>query len=128
LVPPTDIVGPADGVHVWDYLAENIDDFAVAKAIADHFDAFPMALESMPDMDLLGLYLRAKVTIKRSQIAFAECRRVEEALASKPGGLGRLLTRAKSFARLLNGLRLATQSNPTPALGVVLVVCAWWMR
>lgn len=77
--PAASAQAPAGTIDAWDYFAENIDDFTVAKAICDHFDAHPKDLHAAP-VDAMALYLRAKVTVKREQVAYAISQRaIEEA-------------------------------------------------
>jgi hypothetical protein len=105
-----------DTVDVWAYLAENINEFAVAKSIVDTF----------------GLFLRAKVTIKREQIAFAiEQRATEDAKqavlkAREESRSARgMLRRAIGFGR---SLRLAISANPAPAALAACMVLVMWFR
>lgn len=111
-------VEPSQGVDVWDYFAENIDQFAVAKTIVDHFDQFPGALNS-EERDLPGLYVRAKLTLKRRQIAYAEAQQaIQQAREQSRGVRGHL----KAFSGFLRELRRAVVANPTTLMVAVLGV------
>lgn len=120
-----------DTVDVWAYLAENINEFAVAKSIVDHFEANPKDLHNV-NVDTFGLFLRAKVTIKREQIAFAiEQRATEDAKqavlkAREESRSARgMLRRAIGFGR---SLRLAISANPAPAALAACMVLVMWFR
>ena len=96
-----------DSVDVWQYLAENINEFAVAKSIVEHFDANPKGLNDN-DIDTLGLYLRARVTIKREQIAYAQAQQAVETARARSRGLRGALKSATGFVA---DLREALQSR-----------------
>jgi hypothetical protein len=110
---PSQIAPPQD---VWEYIAEHIDEFAVAKSIADHFDAFPKDLQNK-EVDALGLYLRARVTLKRQQVACAEMQKAMAAAEQSSRSLRGRATRALRFCR---DVRCAVLADPAPAL----IVCA----
>lgn len=115
-VPPQD---------VWEYLAEHIDEFAVAKSIVDHFDAFPKDLQNK-EVDAFGLYLRARVTLKRQQVAYAEMQRAMAAAEQSSRSLRGRATRALRFCR---NVRDAALADPARALVVcAIAVLAVWLR
>jgi hypothetical protein len=107
-------------VDVWQYLAENIDEFAVAKSIVDHFDDHPRDLQGN-DVDTLGLYLRAKVTIKREQIAYAQAQQAVERVRLQSRGLRGVLKSASGVAVNLRG---AVRTHPEAVL-MVSVLLLW---
>ena len=120
------IGAPADGgtVDVWQYLAEGIDEFAVAKSIVDHFDAHPKDLQD-PGVDRLGLYLRAKVTLKREQVSFAIAQRtVDKAREQSRSVVGI----AKSFLGFANSVRSAVLVNPGPVVLTAVLIVLLWVR
>ena len=106
-------------VDVWQYLAENIDEFAVAKSIVDHFDDHPKDLHGN-NVDTLGLYLRAKVTIKREQISYAQAQQAVERARLQSQGLRGALKSASSFAADLRGAIRARPEAVLLASGFVL--------
>lgn len=119
---PFQTVPPQD---VWEYLAEHIDEFAVAKSIVDHFDAFPKDLQNK-EVDALGLYLRARVTLKRQQVAYAEMQKAMAAAEQSSRSLRGRATRALRFCR---DARDAVLADPAPALVVcAIAVLAIWLR
>lgn len=118
-------------VPVWQYLAESIDEFAVAKAIVDHFEAQPRDLcaPGVETIDLVGLIVRAKVTIKREQIAYAKAQ-AEAQAASQAAQLaktstGRPLAALTGVGQWWRAVRAALAANPALpmaciALGIAL--------
>lgn len=120
------IGAPADGgaIDVWQYLAEGINEFAVAKSIVDHFDAHPKDLQD-PSVDRLGLYLCAKVTLKREQVSFAIAQRtVEKAREQSRSVVGI----AKSFLGFANSVRSAVLVNPGPVVLTAVLIVLLWVR
>lgn len=119
---PSQAAPPQD---VWEYLAEHIDEFAVAKSIVDHFDAFPKDLQNK-EVDALGLYLRARVTLKRQQVAYAEMQKAMAAAEQSSRSLRGRATRALRFCR---DARDAALASPAPALVMcAIAVLAIWLR
>jgi hypothetical protein len=119
---PAQAAPPQD---VWEYLAEHIDEFAVAKSIVDHFDAFPKDLQNK-EVDALGLYLRARVTLKRQQVAYAEMQKAMAAAEQASRSLRGRATRALRFCR---DVRDAALAAPAPALAVcAIAVLVIWLR
>lgn len=116
-----DAVADADGtsIDVWQYLAENIDEFAVAKSIVEHFDAHPKGLTDS-DVDTLGLYLRAKVTIKREQIAYAQALQAVERARAQSRGLSGALRSASGFVADVHGALRAHPEAIVMVVGMVL--------
>ena len=111
-------------VEVWEYFAENINDFATAKTIVDHFAENPKLLDSN-ELDLHGLFVRAKLTIKRQQIAYAKAQAaLEEARAHKRTARGVL----KSFWGFTTSLWQAVETNPTPAAIAAAFALLWYLR
>ena len=126
---PTDTSQPVPGtlaeperIDVWQYLAENINEFAVAKSIVDHFEADPKGLHH-PEIDTLGLFLRAKVTIKREQIAYAQAQQAVQKAREQSRGLRGALKSATGFAA---EVRDAMHCRPEAVVMVAaLVLCTW---
>jgi hypothetical protein len=82
--------GDAERMDMWQYFVEHIDEFEVAKAIVDHFDAHPKDLHSdKVDVDSFALYLRAKITLKRQAVAFATAQAALAKAREQSRGLGR---------------------------------------
>ena len=120
-----------DTVDVWTYLALNINDFAVAKSIVDHFEKCPSDLHKGP-VDTFGLFLRAKVTLKREQIAYAieqsavaETQRALAKAQQESRSLRGTLRRTVEFAR---NLRVAITANPSPVLLAGCMAVMLWFR
>ena len=99
-------------VEVWDYFAENINDFATAKTLVDHFVENPALLISH-EVDFHGLFVRAKLTLKRQQIAYAQAQAIIAAAREKSRGVRGVL---KSFLGFTSALRSALAENPTPVV------------
>lgn len=123
-------------VDVWEYFAENINEFAVAKAIVDHFDAHPSHLDG-PDVDAFGLYLRAKVTLKRQHVAYAAQQEAEtatqlalaKAREESRSVRGVLKTLRAFSSSVRSAMRSCVESNPTPiAVAGALVALALMRR
>lgn len=111
-------------VEVWEYFAENINDFATAKTIVDHFCDNPKLLDS-EEVDLHGLFLRAKLTLKRQQIAYAQA----QAALHKARETSRTVASvARSFTAFVKSLSAAIQASPTPALIAGFVALVLWFR
>ena len=116
-VDPAEVQGPSqvpappdEAIDVWQYFAENVDDFAVAKVIVDHFDANPKDLQCPAiEVDAYGLYLRAKLTLKRQHIAYAEA---QAALTKARENSRRLVNAAKAAGSFFGNLRRAIASQP----------------
>ncbi|MCW5631922.1 MAG: hypothetical protein KIT17_01165 [Rubrivivax sp.] len=113
-----------DSQDVWEYLAEHIDDFAVAKSICDYFDEHPKDLHTT-EVDALGLVLRARVTLKRQQIAYAE---TQKALAAAEQSSRSLHGRVARVLRSCHGVRNALLANPAPALFTCVLALWAWLR
>lgn len=111
-------------VEVWEYFAENINDFATAKTIVDHFSDHPKLLESK-EVDLHGLYLRAKLTIKRQQIAYAQ---LQTALLKAREQSRTVAGVARSFTTFVKSLHDAVLANPTPAVLAGFMALVLWLR
>lgn len=125
LSAPASLSQTASSQDVWEYLAEHIDEVAVAKSIVDHFDAFPKDLQNK-EVDALGLYLRARVTLKRQEVAFAEMQKAMAAAEQSSRSLRGRATRALRFCR---DVRDAALAAPAPALAVcAIAVLAIWLR
>ena len=124
-VPKAGLVTPAATEQdLWNEMVANIDDFAVAKSIVDFFDGASPDLQQQHTV----LYLRAKVTIKRNQIAYAEANKaVENARKSSSSGLLAGIDQAlRRVDNQITGILL----NPVP-LGTViwamLLVTVVWL-
>lgn len=135
--PPVDtqVDTSAETVDVWQYFADNINEFAVAKAIVDHFDAHPSHLDG-PDVDAFGLYLRAKVTLKRQHVAFAaqqEAEKATKAALDKAREESRTVRGVlKTFMAFISSVRSAVRScvdsNPTPITVACAIAALYLMR
>lgn len=113
---------PRDTIDVWQYLAENINEFAVAKSIVDHFEACPKGLHDS-DVDTLGLFLRAKVTIKREQIAYAQALQAVEKARTQSRGLHGVLRSASGFITELRAALRARADAVLLVMGMALWIC-----
>ena len=115
--------GEGDTVDVWQYFAENINEFAVAKSLVDHFDANPKDL-AFPDVDAFGLYLRAKVTIKREQISYAQAQAAVTKAREQSRGVRGIV---KSFLGFVSAVNSAVATNPAPiAIAATLAALVWF--
>ena len=111
-------------VEVWEYFAENIDDFATAKTIVDHFSDNPKLLDNQ-ELDMHGLFVRAKLTLKRQQIAYAQA----QAAMQKARDTSRsVLGVARSFTAFVKSLRAAISDNPTHAVLAGFMAVVLWLR
>lgn len=110
-------------IDVWDYFVENIDEFAVAKSIVDYFDARPADLHNpRVDVDVFGLYIRAKVTLKRSAISYAETHQaIERAKVASCG----LRPKIRAAGAICRQLRQALMANAEQA--IVLATFGCWI-
>lgn len=111
-----------DTIDVWQYLAENINEFAVAKSIVDHFEACPKGLHDS-DVDTLGLFLRAKVTIKREQIAYSQALQAVEKARAQTRGLHGVLRSASGFITVLRAALRARADAVLLVTGIALWIC-----
>jgi hypothetical protein len=111
-------------VEVWEYFAENIDDFATAKTIVDHFSDNPKLLDSK-ELDLHGLFVRAKLTLKRQQISYAQA---QDALRKARESSRSVVGVVRSFTVFVKSLSAAIQANPTPAAIACSVAVMLWFR
>jgi hypothetical protein len=120
------IGAPAEGdcVDVWAYLAENINEFAVAKSIVDHFSAYPKDLQCA-SVDALGLYLRAQVTLKREQVSYAIAQRALADAQQRSRSVRGLSKRARAVAKGVCG---AVATNPAPAVLAATMALLVWFR
>ena len=117
----------ADDEGIWDYLIAHINEFAVAKSIVDHFDTNPKDLgkADVTELDLLGVYLRAKVTLKREQISYAQAQvAVSRAREQSRSVLGR----ARAFARFVRNVGNVLHTNPAPAVIAACMGLVYWLR
>ena len=118
---------PMEEEGIWDYLVARIDEFAVAKAIVEHFDANPKDLgrAEIVEHDMLGIYMRAKVTIKRGQISYAQAQAaVEKARTSSRSVMGM----ARAFGAFLRSVADAVKANPGPVVVAVCMALMLWFR
>ncbi|MFT3819840.1 MAG: hypothetical protein QM750_19880 [Rubrivivax sp.] len=106
---------------LWEYFLDNIDEFAVAKAIVDHFDAQPANLTKtqLVDQDMIAIYLRAKVSIKRQQIAFAEAQSALQHARNSSKGLRGLAMRASRLTGFVRGLTTGENGRLLAVFGVM---------
>ena len=113
-------------IEVWEYLAERIDEFAVAKSIVDYFDARPADLHSTKiDVDVFGLYMRAKVTLKRSAISYAETQQAIERAKLASKGLGPKIRAACTFC---SDLRQVLVAHPEHLVVIALIAAVALFR
>jgi hypothetical protein len=110
-------------VEVWEYFALNIDDFATAKTIVDHFDANPRMLESQEN-DFHGLYVRAKLTLKRQAIAYAQAQAAMEKAREQSRSARSALKSAKAF---IGAVYSTAKSEPTVLVAVAFGLL-WYFR
>lgn len=119
----------------WEYLTEHIEEFAVAKAVADFFDANPKLLtdRNVP-FDALGLHMLAKVELKRNAVRFAQSEAAKQkqleaeaetakALAKAREASRGFMPRLKRFGTSVTDLIGALRSNPH--LLTMAVLSAW---
>jgi len=121
---PADTGAPGQTIEVWEYFAENIDEFATAKTIVDHFVENPGLLDSR-EVDLHGLFVRAKLTIKRQQIAYAQAQAAITAAREQSRSVRGVV---KSFLGFASSLRAAFAANPALIVMVVGLAAVVWMR
>lgn len=116
------VVQNDDGkIDVWEYFAENINEFAVAKSIVDYFDARPADLHNPQiDVDVFGLYMRAKVTLKRNAISYVESQQTIERAKAASKGIRPKIRAASSFVRNLREFYVAHPEHLFVAVPVVL--------
>ena len=123
-----DIAATVTEQDLWNELMSNINDFAVAKSIVDFLELASPDLQNQHT----ALFLRAKVTIKRHQIAYAEAAKaVDNARKSSSPGLLANLDRVLGVIRGADKRITSMLLNPMP-LGVVvavaLIACSRWLR
>ncbi len=111
-------------VEVWEYFASNIDDFATAKTIVDHFGENPRLLDNK-ELDLHGLFVRAKLTLKRQQISYAQA---QEAMRKARESSRSVVGVVRSFTAFVKSLSVAVDANPTPAAIACSVALVLWFR
>lgn len=117
---------PGAACNVWEYLVEHIDQFEVAQSVVQHFDAHPGHLDQVDITkgDMIGLVLRAKVTLKREQVAYMRTQAALKKAQESSRGFGDALVRARAVARTL-----LCSWSPTAAflaLGLCMVAVRWW--
>jgi len=123
-VPPAE--DPAKQ-NVWEYLIDNINEFEVAKTITDFVEANPKLLTDRKDtVDLLGLHVLAKVSLKRQQVAFKRQQAAEE-MAQQATDKAReqsrsIHGRAKSVAGHLLAVARVLRDNPSVLTTMVCVI------
>lgn len=111
----------------WLHFESNIDDFATAKTLVDFLDAHPQMR-----FQVNGLYLKAQITIKRSQVVYAKERDAvqqvqvtasQAALLHEERQLAAARQSTPSFmlGRLVGTLGRSLVPN-APGLGVLLLV------
>lgn len=78
--PRVGVMAAVTEQDLWNDLLANINEFAVAKAIVDFLEV------ATPELQLqhTALFLRAKVTIKRNQIAYAEANKAVDNARKRP--------------------------------------------
>jgi len=110
-------------VEVWEYFAQNIDEFAAAKTIVDHFDANPQMLQSQ-EYEFHGLYVRAKLTLKRQAISYAQTMAaLERARAQSRSARGVM----KSASGFIGSLWQTSKSEPTVLIAAAFALL-WYFR
>jgi hypothetical protein len=106
-------------IDVWDYFVEHIDEFPVAKSIVDYFDARPSDLHNAKiDVDVFGLYMRAKITLKRNAISYAESQQAIERAKLASKGLGPKIRAACTFC---SDLRQTLVAHPEHLVVIALI-------
>lgn len=129
LPSPVSLAGTAAGdAHtqdMWQYFVDHIDEFPVAKAIVDHFDARPGDLHSpQVEVDVFALYLRARITLKREAVSYAVAQAELQRVREQSRGL---LPQVRAVARHLDELRHALAAQPAVLVAMVgvasLVAC-----
>jgi len=123
--PPAPVTGEQD---VWAYLTEHVEEFEVAKAIVDFVEANPKLMtDRATPVDLMGLHLLAKVSLKRKAVLFAQ----EQAAKA---GAEAAVARAREQSRSLVGVgrrlgqHLAAAARvvrENPSIVTLAVVGAW---
>ena len=117
------VAKPASEADLWIELQAQIDDFAVAKSISDFLEASPDDLKRHT-----ALYVRAKVTLKRGQIAYAEAQKaVETARKSSSGVLAGLDRTLKRLDAAVTDVMLSPMPFGTAIL-VAMVAGMFWLR
>lgn len=111
----------AERMDMWQYFVEHIDEFEVAKAIVDHFDAHPKDMHSdKVDVDSFALYLRAKITLKRQAVAFATAQAALAKAREQSRGLRPMARAIGQRAReMCSALEAQPQVLALMAVGVV---------
>jgi hypothetical protein len=113
----------AERMDMWQYFVDHIDEFEVAKAIVDHFDAHPKDLhDSKIVVDAFALFLRAKITLKRQAVAYvtaqaavAKAREQSRSLRSVARAIG------KRFDDVYRAIEAQPQALALMAVAVVIV-------
>ena len=120
---------------VWEYLIAHINEFEVAKTIVDFSDANPRALtDNRTPVDLMGLMLLAKVTLKRRAVQYQSAQSAKAAAEVA-------IQKARAQSRTLVGIvrRVGSHIAATlqalrdnPSLQTTLIVSAFctamWLR
>lgn len=114
-------------VEVWEYFAGNIDDFATAKTIVDHFSENLRLLDNQ-EVDLHGLFVRAKLTLKRQQIAYAQTQAAMAAVQKARDTSRTVAGVARSFTAFVKSMSAAVEANPTPAVMAGFMAMMLWLR
>lgn len=118
---------PEGTQDVWQYLVEHINEFAVAKSIVDFVDANPKALlDRNTPVDLMGLHVLAKVSLKRAAV---EHMKAQEAATQAAAALdkARLQTRVSTWRRVFGPISDAVgafRANPHLLMTAVLATLA----
>ncbi len=115
-----------ESIDMWEYFVEHVDEFSVAKSIVDYFDAVPADLHNPKiDVDVFALYLRAKITLKRNAVAYAEGQQAIERAKLASQGLGPKIRAACSFCR---EFRKALSAQPEYLMFLALIAAVALMR
>jgi hypothetical protein len=116
----------AESIDMWEYFVDHVDEFAVAKTIVDYFDAAPADLHNEKiGIDVFALYLRAKITLKRNAVAYAEGLEAIERAKLASHGLGPKIRAVRSFCR---ELRQAASAQPEYLVILALIAAVALMR
>lgn len=116
------VAKPASEADLWIELQAQIDEFAVAKSICDFLETSPEDLKRHT-----ALYVRAKVTLKRGQIAYAEAQRAVETARKSSSGLLAGIDRAlKRLDTAIAGVMLSPMPFGTAILVATLVAMVWF--
>lgn len=115
-----------DSMDMWQYFVDHIDEFPVAKSIVDHFDANAKDLLSPKiEVDVYALYLRAKITLKRDQVAY---KAAQDAVAKAREQSRGLRGAARAVTHHVSEMRRAILAQPQIAAIAVAALAYYLTR